>query len=461
MRGWVGYALGPVLLLSAVGGCDNRHPIRRAPLRNGAYTWNASIERVDLPVSDLYARAATISYDGDRYLPTLPARFGDLKETRLTLVYNFDAGALSHFEEVEPATTAKVLAAAYRTAKRLAMANGAEVAGLQVDLDCPTRLLPRFGDLLRRLRLEVGRDELSVTGLVTWIGSDRLADALEPLDYWVPQFYEGRLPTEFDADVPVTDHEQIARRSDALRELGVPFRTGVAAYGQALLFRPDGKLQSSYRGLSLEEAFRSDRLRFVSVRRVLGELHYRFRGTVGSGADYGLLYRVPTGDSLTVAWQAGQKGQPDNFAGEVLFRLPSGREATALPVPTLAKILAGGHPEPNLRLTTRRRKNPFAIIEGVGKTSKENLAVTVENVGDAPFIGEEPLSAEVSFREGCAEVVANSDADSVEKVGGESLRSLTEVDFRRWYVAPGDIIELGQVRLGEGCGTAKVELVKR
>lgn len=457
----------PLLLFPlTLVGCHRARPVSPPQeFRTAVWQWHAPFAPIPegLPVDDAYVRAATLSYDGERLLPILPQRFEKGEGRPVTLVFNFDAGAVRHFEELRVESVRSILLDTYRAASEAARKQGLKVHGLQLDLDCPTRLLPRYAQLCREVKTGIGKDRLSVTGLVSWIDDAKLADLAQAVDLFVPQFYEGRLPRRFDDDVPVSDHSTYARYLPKLIELGRPYQVGVAAYGQALLFNAKKDLVGPYRGLSVAQAFRHPSLRFQGLKAVAGERHLRFvavrADAKGRGLGYGILYRIPTAESLAAALDAVRQNPPPNCSGVAIFRLPEAEEAATLPVPTLTAVLNGRMPKVAVELDSRTRTNPYALIEGNAKETAEDVRVGVRNAGDAPRLASEPIQVDVRFKSGCAEVVSMAHADRIVPLDGEGqpmrggLVRASGVRFERNVVGVGEVVDLGRVRLRPGCGS--------
>lgn len=446
-----------------LAGCRRGVEPVRAEFRVAVWQWHAPFGVVDrgLPVDEVYVRAATLSYDGDRLVAILPQRFERGGAWPVSLVLNFDAGAVRHFEELSLDAIRELVVGTYQSAAGAARKQGIEVRGLQLDLDCPVRLLPRYAELCRGVKRGLGKDRLSVTGLVSWIDDARVRELMQAVDLFVPQFYEGRLPRRFEDDVPVSDARDFSKYVRKLRNLGGPYQVGVAAYGQALLFDGKGGLVGPYRGLSLADAFRHPSLSFLGLDKVEGELHARFRANRpdarGRGKGYGILFRVPTAESLGTALAIVRREKSENCAGFAVFRLPEEGEGSTLPVSTLASVLKGKGVEPKIRLESRSRANPYAMIEGEARAAAEDVRVAISNQGDAPRLAEDPIEVEVRYPVGCAEVVAPGVADRVVRLDAAgapmngSLPRTAGIRFERRFVGVGETVELGAVRLGAGC----------
>jgi len=89
----------------------------------------------------------------------------------LHLVYNSTRALLAGLERIDEAELAAAVVRAFAEDRARGARDGAEVAGLQLDIDAPTRLLPRYGRVLGAVRAALAGDaRLSVTGLPTWMG---------------------------------------------------------------------------------------------------------------------------------------------------------------------------------------------------------------------------------------------------------------------------------------------------
>lgn len=161
----------------------------------------------------------------------------------LHLVYNATPRLLSEFEHLDEKALAASAVETFRADSARASRDGARVAGLQLDLDVPTRLLARYRDVLRETRFALPAGvRLSVTGLPTWMGSKELPGVLGEVDFWAPQFYGAEIPATADRVIPISSPLGVARGVERARELGEPFYAGLAAYGQAIVYDARGRL---------------------------------------------------------------------------------------------------------------------------------------------------------------------------------------------------------------------------
>jgi hypothetical protein len=201
---------------------------------------------------------------------------------------------------------------------------GLKVAGIQIDLDCPTGRLIDYAEQLKEVRklLEPG-EQLSITALLDWFRSGTAIDrVVAVVDEFVPQFY----------DLDVQDYgNRIAVPIDAAKwgpvfnRFQKRYRIGISTFGRA----------------SIRGKFYGD-LKPLDVGIMAG---YQLKAERTSAQELKLQYNGPkdrvefilsTPESIRLAYQAAKKmGQ---YCGGVLFfRWPTEREVM---VPQAQEVLA-------------------------------------------------------------------------------------------------------------------------
>jgi hypothetical protein len=287
----------------------------------------------------------------------------------LHLVYNATPQLLSEFEHVDEKTLAAVFAETFRADSARAARDGARVAGLQLDLDVPTRLLARYRSVLRETRFALPAGvKLSVTGLPTWMGSRELPGLLGEVDFWAPQFYGAEIPATVQRIIPIASPRDIARDVARARELGEPFYAGLAAYGQAIVYDARGRLVELRGDIDPARVASDANLELVGRRAFgagvegdgaragaappAGEWRYVFRArgdTVIDGltlrAGEQIVIEVPGSESLRAGVRGVREGAGDKLLGICLFRLPTRGDATTLRLKEIAAALEDREPE--------------------------------------------------------------------------------------------------------------------
>lgn len=235
---------------------------------------------------------------------------------------------------------ARRLATAYRE-----MRSAVQLAGLQLDVDCPTRSLAAYGEFLEVLRGELGTGErLSITALLDWfVPGTRVRDVLAPVDEYVPQFYDTRRGGPSAAIAAPID---AARWAPVFNGLGQPYRIGIATFGRVQrvransareIFRDVGLFDLAAAGLRPVETLVNgprERLVVYDVRTTLGpELRPGDR----------LEAVVPTAESVRMASIAA-RAFGGRCVGVVFFRWPARGETLVMTPDEIARALAGRTP---------------------------------------------------------------------------------------------------------------------
>ncbi|GEM_PF-5925629 len=164
-----------------------------------------------------------------------------LPEGAYRLVYSFEPSVVRSLEAIGAKQLGTAIAGAFR-----ADVDSLDVAvrGVQVDLDCPTRLLPLYAEALGALRagLPAGT-ELSTTTLLTWLEAPAFERVLDVVDFHVPMAFGYRIPQRVDEHSPIADLDHVLGAVAAADRLGKPYWIGLGAYGYVLSFGPDGDLE--------------------------------------------------------------------------------------------------------------------------------------------------------------------------------------------------------------------------
>jgi hypothetical protein len=322
----------------------------------------------------IFLRAGQMDFSAGRVERVRAVRGRFPAGVALHLVYNATPSLLEGFERVGEDALAAFAVETFRADAERAAREGARVEGLQLDLDVPTRLLARYGRVLRAARaLLPAGTRLSVTGLPTWMNEAReLKTMLGAADFWSPQFYGAEIPERVERVVPVSSPREVERGVEHARELGVPFYAGLAAYGHAILYSTRGRLVE-LRGdldparVAADQNFELVERRAFEPRASSGdggtgaahasEWRYVFRARGDTGLD-GLAVRagdtlvldMPSGEALRAGARGVRLRAGDKLLGICLFRLPTRGDPTALNLEQLASALADREARVSTRL---------------------------------------------------------------------------------------------------------------
>lgn len=427
--------------------------------------FNLSAEQVAdlkaLKVSELFVRAATFSNDGEMLVPILAQRFEKTEEPfKVHLVYNMDAGALKHFELFEVKAMAKVVSDRFKQDSSRASNQGLNIQGLQLDFDVPTRLLPRYADLLREVKTTLEKDQkLSITSLPTWFTSKEFSKVVDQTDFYAPQFYDTEMPGKLTDTVPILDRRLLDRSLEAAAKLGKSYYAGISSFGRALLYDPVGNLQGTYMGLSPDQALRHPVFELENdssnpVERVLTFVAVK-DGPSGQGKGWHLVFRIPKPSAIGEALSEIQQRGGSHCLGTAVFRVPEPDETMVLPLSAIIAQVQGDSVKPELKVSLSTSESPWERIEtGQSSNEEKRIHLTVENVGIEPLnIGKDCLNVQLSFEPGSLiELVKGSFDKAIPTRDGlpSSLKSANQMTITRLSLRAGEKASIGPILVKPG-----------
>jgi len=233
------------------------------------------------------------------------------------------------------------------------------LAEVQLDFDCPDRLLTAYGDFLRAVAGELPGTRLSITALASWPRNPHFPKLAAAVHRMAPMFYD--LHPDKPADVVNGKFRPIADEEDASlvrlwRECPVPWLAGLPNFERVTVFKPDGKLTGHLRGWDHDAVFFNPALK----AEPLGNGVTRFVVTADTSisgnritAGSILCHRAPDEASLAALRETART---HGASGMLYFTLPGpGIQAThpaphftngAMAVPELSIL-----PDGSIRLT--------------------------------------------------------------------------------------------------------------
>jgi hypothetical protein len=203
---------------------------------------------------------------------------------------------------------------------------------LQVDFDCPDRLLADYGALLRELRRTWPK--LSVTALAHWPSLKDFPDFARSSGEICPMFYDlQRDPTGVgpgSPPPPILDPQQVAPLLEKWRECPVPWRAGLPNFTRVTIFDHTGLSRGQIFGWEWPEIVFNPRLRSeaagtlgVQLLRVSEPTQVARRALL---ENEWLAVRQTDPGALAQCRAAATRA---GAAGVILFRLPApGDEST-------------------------------------------------------------------------------------------------------------------------------------
>ena len=424
-------------------------------------------------VTALFVRAGTFRATENAALPAevvLPQVWKSrTKEIGVHLVFPVDASLIRRFEKTPEETLADAMAAGIRRERERAAQASVRVVGVQLDFDCPTRLLPRYASLLRRLRPKLApQDAFSVTLLTSAYSSPHIGEVLDAVDFSVPQFYEAATPATRARFTPISDLKRFERGLHSAERLGRLFYAGIPAYGHALVYDGANNLRGMFRDAGAPELLtRPDEFHLLqdvplnakgapaaTPDEAIGEDLIEF-GPTRSATDFRLLFDLPTPALLAKHLCILNAHRPRNCQGVLLYRFPEAGEISALPLVSTEAVWRGVTPAPRLSVRFRtRRQAPYALIESETPTApRTELFVSVTNDGDSGTrIAPGAVEVTLRFDRPGLESLAPGTFDSAEAFSGDPLTrsSLLRADGIRCYCValdPGERRVIGPIVL--------------
>jgi Protein of unknown function (DUF3142) len=240
------------------------------------------------------------------------------------------SGRLSDWDEDDLVRHTKTLVKRWRDA-------GIEVAGVEVDHDCPTSSLRRYASFLATLRLAHPRDvALSITALPAWLDSARLRDVLQQVDEAVLQVHAVEHPGAglFDRD-RARDWARAWAEVSNVRNVsganGVPFRIALPTYGSRVTWTRAGRIT----------AIESERRTFADP---------------ASGRE---LFVAPS--DVTTFLDSVRDDRLPHLTGFVWFRVPTAEDERAWSLETWHAVMDGRVPPGEIDATAE----PSAELPGL------------------------------------------------------------------------------------------------
>lgn len=363
----------------------------------------------------------------------LPQRWtGPADGIEIHLVFRFDPSFVRALSSLDAETIVRSILPSIAQQRDAASAARLNVRGVQLDLDCPTSQLPKYADLMRRMRAALPAMTLSITALPTWYRSPKLEALLGAIDFAAPQFYEANTGRSREAYATIANPQITSSGIQAAGWRGAPFYAGIPAYGHTLVYTDRGLLAGVFHDMGLAETLRNPAFRLIGGSAVdrrgrpsdaagsVGEDLYEVEALVdtsdGRGKGYRLLFEVPTPQMVETQLALLRRQRPANCLGAILFRYPEAQETVTLPLSSLEAVCTGRKPLPHLSVHVRRSAAPWELIE-TGRSAARpptDVAFEIENDGNgSTAMGLDAIELTILLdRPGIGEII-NTGADAV------------------------------------------------
>ena len=376
----------------------------------------------------LFLRAGQIDFEKGEFKRIQAVKGKFPRALDLHLVYNGTRKFLTEFENLDLENFAKSFAGIYQEDLAQADQDQATIAGIQLDLDVPTRLLPRYAQALTKLKdLLPPNTKLSITGLPTWANSSDIHSVLNVVDFWIPQCYGTEIPNRITKQIPISSPRNVARIINKIRKLNKPFYAGLSAYSYAILYAKDGSLIELRGDLDPALAAQNSNLKLLESSNFKGdeangERRYVYRAKsdfvldgVIIKAGESLVFDLPSTESLRECARAVRENAGEKLLGICLFRLPNKGDESVL---SLTEITTALNDQPSTvatKITLHRDK-------------KQRINLVAENIGTASaLIGEGALTIDLAIPAGSL----NEETHREGFTGYETLCQMPGQDFAR------------------------------
>ncbi len=253
MSRWPALLLGLAL---GVAGCREQAAPRPASLTHAAYVWRqgwdpaavASLADRTWPAGltelNILVGECGLGLSGRRVYPPWSA----LRATGRTLALSVRIGprqALGGPREPDLAEGLALLRQGWEEAR----AAGIAVASVQVDFDCPSRLLAAYAERIAAAKRGWPEVRVTVTALPTWLKEPGFAGLVATADGWTLQLH-GTARPNLAQPTPLFDGAQALGWIEQAEALGRPFRVALPTYAYLACYSASG----TYLGVRAENA---------------------------------------------------------------------------------------------------------------------------------------------------------------------------------------------------------------
>jgi hypothetical protein len=209
---------------------------------------------------------------------------------------------------------------------------------MQIDYDCPDRLLGQYAAALTQLRRRVRR--LSATALAGWSRLPAWVQLQSSVDELFPMFYDlepdptlgaGRAP------IPLLDPAKVERELQEWGSCKIPWEAGLPSFSRVTLYGPDGVAHGHLRKWAWDDVCFDPALATSGSTQLGVTL---FRATAPGRLEDAEL---KAGDSVAVRWpdrgalsEIAGAAKAAGAAGIVYFRLPDSEDPSGWSLPQIA-----------------------------------------------------------------------------------------------------------------------------
>jgi len=221
-----------------------------------------------------------------------------------------------------------------------------KVAGIQLDIDCPTARLHDYARLIHSLREHIpGEYQISITALLDWFrNGTAVGELVREVDEFVPQFYDGG--GRYGEESVIASKVDGARWGPIFNRFGKRFRIGISTFG-----RVHNYARYYFGDLSLLDVGSNPAFQLQAAHNDTNELVLRYQASRRTKVGYG-TYESGTGFEFVLATPESVRAAVDavrsmggQCAGVLFFRWPAAYESlTMFPEEALQAAELGNQP---------------------------------------------------------------------------------------------------------------------
>ena len=353
----------PLLLAGFLGltGCGGALQSQPAPSwTTGFWIWQTdqlAAWQDSKPLDILYVHVGTIEHERGQpwsVWGNLPVGLPPARE--YWLVLRFDR------QDVPAQEAAPLVATRISQLRALAQQQHLNVAGVQLDIDCPTRLLTDYAKFLHQVRANLPSGlGVSITALLDWFRDGTAIGAvIGEVDEFIPQFYDLAERSRYSLGRPIAAKLDSEHWGPIFNRFDRRFRIGISSFGRATSAPQPATPGGGYSGFASYFADATPLDFGVNPAFSLQVTHddadetvLTYRATKQTRISYsdfkpgaGMQFILPTAESVkTAVRSARQIG--GNCAGVVFFRWPGAEETLVMrPEEVLAASGAAAAPQP-------------------------------------------------------------------------------------------------------------------
>jgi hypothetical protein len=178
--------------------------------------------------------------------------------------------------ETAPGALARELRVLIGGLRGAAMSAGIDLREIQLDLDCPERLLPAYAQFLHGLKPQLSGLRLSITAIPCHMENSSFAAVAKVADGYTLQVHGVQFPKTIDDSASIMDSTIARRAIIAAERLGIPYRLAMPTYAYRFVFGSDGKCRGILQPFSPPPESRGNTVRTIAADPVAVLEIYQF-----------------------------------------------------------------------------------------------------------------------------------------------------------------------------------------